>query len=173
MRLRIMNKLLKSIRIFIKFTVLAAISMFTICLLFALFYYCDNRLFLWQARWLWPQRPFVAEEFQKGTPAERATMVVDIIKSKRFLGQPMDFVTRQLGPETGDYYYNDGHQTYKLTDRDRKNTNWILTVLSDNSRNAEKVFIRKSCCSISKKMLYAGVTFLMSVSHFSVKIEGL
>lgn len=152
------SKFTKYVCIFVKLAMFVGTSILGLCLLFALFYYFDNRLFLWQARWIWPQRAFIAEEFKRSNPTQQATMVVDIIKSKRFIGKSMSVVQKELGPPTGDYYHNEVHYTYRLTER--KKTNWTLTFLSDGSGAVESVFIRKSGYSISKKILYAGIDLI-------------
>jgi hypothetical protein len=76
-------------------------------------------------------------------------MAADIIRNNRLLGFPSDKIHEQLGESTGDYYYTDANFTYKLTETG--NADWILTLVTGEDGKIEKVFIRKSCCSISKK----------------------
>jgi hypothetical protein len=119
---------------------------------FFLFYQFDNRLFLFEARMLWAPAPFDAQLFQSGSVSERASMSVSIIKSERFVGHKCNAVREELGKATGDYYNSDSNITYRLTDKG--SADWILTFVCAENGTIERVFIRKSCCSTSQKILY-------------------
>ncbi len=121
---------------------------FVLCLSLSLIYCFDNRLFLWQASLLWPQKPFNSEEFKEGTPSEQASMVVDIIKSTRFMGKELEEVRDQLGEPTGEYYTHDTNYTYRLSNKRRA---WTLTFITGRY-GVERVYIRKNR-SISKYIL--------------------
>lgn len=127
------------------------VAIFAISILFGLFYWFNNNLSSWEARILWPQKPFSSEAFKSGSEEDRAHMVVDLISSQVLLQINYDKVTDLLGDETGDYYVTDSNFTYRLTNRG--NADWILTLVPGNNGKIEKVFIRKSCCSVSHKIL--------------------
>src|SRR5687768_16135851 len=90
------------------------LAMFILITVFTAYYWYNNRLFLWEARILWNQQTFTDAEFKSGTMEKRAKMVVDLIKSKRFIGVDPNQISHLLGEETGDYYHNDSILTYKL-----------------------------------------------------------
>lgn len=119
---------------------------------FLLFYQFDNRLFLFEARLVWPSASFNAQSFRSGTNSDRASMVADIIESKRFIGRKCNSVREELGEATGDYYVSDSNITYRLTNKG--SADWILTFLCAKNGTVERVFIRKSCCSVSQEILY-------------------
>src|SRR5690606_664228 len=87
------------------------------------FYWYNNTLFLWEAKIIWAQEPFSELKFKNSSSEDRARMVVDLIKYKKLLGMDSNKVPTFLGEETGD----DG--------------------------KINRVYIRKSCCSISKKLV--------------------
>ena len=124
---------------------------------FICFYWYNNRLFLWEASLLWRQEAFSELKFKGGSPEERARMVVDLIKSKKFIGVDLTKLTDLLGDKNGDYYNYDTNITYKLTEKN--NADWILTFIPDDSGKIERVFIRKSCCSVSKRILNKAIDF--------------
>lgn len=139
--------ILSTVRGFMKFMFgLIVLVVFFIC-----FYWYNNRLFLWEASLLWRQEAFSELKFKDGTTDERARMVVDLIKSKKFVGEDLDKLTDQLGSKNGDYYNYDTNITYRLTEEN--NADWILTFIPGDNGKIERVFIRKSCCSVSKRIL--------------------
>lgn len=142
---------LKKASLFVTKIFLVASSIF---LLFGLFFFYNNRLFLWEASLIWPQENFSYSKFKTGSPSERSSMIVDLIRNRQLIGLPIEKIPDLLGEETGDYYHSDSNFTYKLTDEE--NANWILTLITKNGK-IDKVFIRKSCCSISKKILAWGM----------------
>ena len=133
------------------------------------FYFYNNHLFLWEARILWGQSPFEAENFENGSAKEKSKMVVDLIERQSFVGLKASSVPEILGHGTGDYYYSDENTTYRLTENGY--ADWILTFSADDQGRIKKVFIRKSCCSISKKIANF---FILKVGGFilSIRPEG-
>lgn len=131
------------------------IGMLILFSVFGIFYWCNNRLFLWEASFLWPQEPFSESKFKSGSTQERSRMVVDLIHSKKLLGVASDKIHEKLGEETGDYYHTDSNFTYRLTERG--SADWILTLVPGDDGNIAKSFIRKSCCSVSQKILHWGL----------------
>jgi hypothetical protein len=141
----------KSLKILIFIPVLLGMS--------GLFYYYNNRLFLWEARILWSQIPFDAVKFKNGSTQARAQMVVSLINSEYLVQLDGDKVSQILGEESGDYYHYDSNTTYRLTEYG--SADWILTITTDSLGKVNRVFIRKSCCSISRKafnLLLEGVS---------------
>lgn len=143
--------IMSSFRGFMKFLFGTVIlGVFFIC-----FYWYNNRLFLWEASLLWKQGAFSELKFKGGSPEDRARMVVDLIKSKKFIGVDLNRLTELLGNKNGDYYNYDTNITYKLTDKN--SADWILTFIPDGSGKIERVFIRKSCCSVSNRILHTAI----------------
>jgi hypothetical protein len=140
----------KKFRFFIPILVIVAVP-----LVFLAYYQYNNRLFLFEAEILWGSKQFNETEFKNGSPETRASMTADLIRSKKFIGERCDYVPEILGERTGDYYHSDGNFTYKLSER--QSANWILTFICGDSSSIEKVFIRKSCCSTSQKLLHWGL----------------
>lgn len=122
------------------------------------FYFCDNRLFAWEAKILWQQDPFDELRFKNGSREERAKMSASLIESQHLIGMDTNEVTQILGEETGDYYHSDSNLTYRLTKKG--NADWILTLTSNEDGKINQIFIRKSCCSISRK----AVDFILSAA---------
>lgn len=116
------------------------------------YYQYNNRLFLFEAEFLWGSKKFNETEFHNGSSAVRASMAADLIRSKKFIGERCTTIPEILGEETGDYYHSDSNSTYKLSEK--QSANWILTFTCGESGKVEKVFIRKSCCSISQKLIF-------------------
>jgi hypothetical protein len=138
----------KSVSIAIK----AMIGIVILGVFFAAFYGYNNRLFLWEAKLIWPQEHFLSDKFKHGSTQDRSRMVVDLINSKKLLEIDSRKIPDLLGDETGDYYFNDSNFTYRLTEKG--NADWILTLVTGENGKIKNVFIRKSCCSISKKILH-------------------
>ena len=138
----------------LRFIVLMLIVASTPVIFFGYYQY-NNRLFLLEAEVLWGSKKFNETEFHNGSSATRASMATDLIRSKKFIGERCDSIPEILGEETGDYYHSDSNSTYKLSEN--QSANWILTFICGESGSVEKVFIRKSCCSISQKLLYWGI----------------
>jgi hypothetical protein len=133
----------KAFRILIIIPVLLGLSGF--------FYFYNNRLFLWEAQILWSQRPFDPVKFKNGSAQERAKMVVSLIDSNFLIDLDADSVSHFLGEENGDYYHDDSNTTYRLTEYGE--ADWILTITTDGQGKVDRLFIRKSCCSVSRKAL--------------------
>lgn len=130
----------------------AVLGVFTLVLFFGAFYWYNNRLFLWEASLLWPQEEFSESKFKVAPPEERLKMVVDLVRNQKILGMDSAKITDLLGPETGDYYHTDSNFTYRLSNKG--DADWMLTLVSGENKKIERVFIRKSCCSTSQKILY-------------------
>ena len=110
---------------------------------------------MFEAEALWGREHFNEIDFKNGSPATRATMTVDLIRSRKFVGERCESIPEILGEETGDYYHSDGNSTYKLSER--KSANWILTFICGESGRIESVIVRRSCCSVSQRILLWGL----------------
>jgi hypothetical protein len=139
----------------ILFILKAAIACTLLVIFFLIFYWYNNRLFRIEAKLILGNTEFDQELFKNGTAAQRASMAADLIKNGKYVGVRCDEITNQLGERTGDYYNSDVHQTYKLTEKD--SANWILTFECGTDRTVNRVFIRKSCCSVTHEILYFGI----------------
>ncbi|MGE0633516.1 MAG: hypothetical protein AB7O96_13975 [Pseudobdellovibrionaceae bacterium] len=137
-----------------KIATTAALAVIFAPAVFLAFYQYNNRLFLFEAEILWGSKQFNEIEFHGGSPATRASMTADLIRSKKFIGERCDSIPEVLGEETGDYYHSDSNSTYKLSEK--QSANWILTFICGESGNIEKIIIRKSCCSTSQMLLHWG-----------------
>ncbi len=112
--------------------------------------YFDNRLPLWHASLLWKQKPFNSAEFKKGNTKMHSEMVVDIVKSKMFLGKTREAIREQLGSPTGAYYVTEANHTYKLSDKKRA---WTLTLYVGDAGVVEHVYIRRNN-SITRELFF-------------------
>ncbi len=130
----------------------ATLGLTILASIFCIFYWYNNRLFLWEASLVWTQEPFSESKFKTGSTQDRSRMVVDLIRNEKLLGVTSDKIHEQLGEETGDYYYTDSNFTYRLTEKG--SADWILTLIPGDDGKIRQIFIRKSCCSISQKILY-------------------
>lgn len=134
---------------------------------FVIFFQYNNRLFVTEARLIWPTAKFDENAFRSGTSSVRASMAVDIIENKLFIGASCHSIPESLGEETGDYYNSDSNSTYSLTNK--PTANWILTFVCDDNGVIEKVFIRKGCCSVSKKILGWSINIASPVIDWLLK----
>jgi hypothetical protein len=140
---------------FKKFFIAAIVGIIIAPIIFSLYYYYNNRLFLLKAEILWKQEPLNEVSFRNGSPSTKASMAVDIIRSKKYIGEECASIRKNLGDSTGDYYKSDSNLTYKLTEL--PSTNWILTFVCEQSGYIDHVIIRKSCCSTSQSIIFWGL----------------
>lgn len=101
-----------------------------------------------QAQKKWGKTSFNAKKFKSGGESERASMVVDLIKSKKFIGKSLAEVRGQLGEPDG-YFQNDAIPTYFLSSpsKDKKTDVWQLVFSPDKDfKNVKEVKIHKNCC---------------------------
>lgn len=138
----------KKKRLFIFILIFFLLSPF----LFVAFYFYNNRLFLFEAKILWNSTQLDESKFRTGTIQIRSSMVADIIESKKYIGESCSSIPLELGASTGDYYISDVNTTYKLTEK--TSANWILTFICGEDQKITNVFVRKSCCSTSQKILF-------------------
>ena len=98
----------------------------------------------------WGSKKFFPEKFKTGDASLRASMVVDLIRSKYFIGKPLKKVRTQLGKSKG-YFENDGIEAYLITPspekRGSKKEMWQIIFLPDNEwKKVDEVKIHKNCC---------------------------
>lgn len=93
------------------------------------------------------RQTFDPKKFKEGTQKARASMAVDLIKVKRYVGKPISLVRSELGSWDG-YFESDGIPAFLIESSDvgSKET-WQLLFLPDKSgRNVAEVKIHKNCC---------------------------
>jgi hypothetical protein len=122
-----------------------------ILIFFVGFVFFDNRLLIFEANIIWPQKSFDEVIFKNGNADARASMVADLIAKKKYIGSECKNIPEFLGEPNGGYYHQDTNYTYLLTAK--PSANWVLTFLCGDEGRVEAVFIRKSCCSISHQVL--------------------
>lgn len=101
-----------------------------------------------KAQQKWGNTSFDAKKFTSGGEAERASMVVDLIKSKKFIGKSLADVKAQLGESDG-YFQNDAIPTYFISpsSKDKKAEAWQLVFSPDKDfKLVKEVKIHKNCC---------------------------
>ncbi len=101
-----------------------------------------------KAQQKWGSSSFDVKKFKSGEESTRASMVVELIKLKKFIGKPLAEVTKKLGNPDG-YFQNDAIPAYFLSSpsNDKKAEVWQLVFLPDKDfKNVKEVKIHKNCC---------------------------
>ena len=96
----------------------------------------------------WGNTSFNAKKFKSGSESNRASMVVDLIKSNKFIGKSLKEVRSQLGEPDG-YFQNDSIPAYfiSLPSKDKNAEIWQLVFSTDKDfKNVKDVKIHKNCC---------------------------
>jgi hypothetical protein len=94
----------------------------------------------------WPQKPFSVDGFKKGVLHDRASMVVDLIKSGRFIGKTAQEVRNTLGDYTG-YFFSDRIPAYLVEEGwQTKGDTWQVVFLLNLEGKIKEVKIHKNCC---------------------------
>ncbi len=96
----------------------------------------------------WGRVSFDAENFKSHVDlTKRAPMAVDLIKKKKYVGQPMKQVREDLGTPDS-YFFSDTIYAYKIMPFPGENTeNWHLVFIPDeNLEKVKEVKIHKKCC---------------------------
>jgi hypothetical protein len=94
----------------------------------------------------WKQVPFSSTAFKNGTPGIRASMTVDIITGKKFIGMDIKDVKTLLGRPTG-YFWNDSFPAYILNEGWKDNdSTWQIIFLPDHNGKVTNVVVNKNCC---------------------------
>ena len=91
-----------------------------------------NILSLEQAEKKWGQKPFNKKIFREGDDKQRAFMVVDLIKSKRYVGKDFKVLYDELGSGKG-YYISDLIPAYIL-ERGKNDQDLSLIHISEPTR---------------------------------------
>lgn len=84
----------------------------------------------------------------KGANSEvRASMVYDLMKSKKYIKQPVDKVFNDLGPSTG-LFFSEMVPAYVIGNINEKPDElWqVVFLLTKDSKYIEKVIVHKKCC---------------------------
>lgn len=94
----------------------------------------------------WPQKPFSVDGFKKGSPRDRASMVVDLIKGGGFIGKAAQDVRNVLGDYTG-YFFSDRIPAYLIEEGwQTKRDTWQVVFLLNLEGKIKEVRIHKNCC---------------------------
>lgn len=91
--------------------------------------------------------PFDPVKFKKADQKTKASMVVALIKSKRYLGKPLSLVREELGEWDG-YFETDSIPAYLIeSSATGSKEAWEILFLPDKSgRNVGEIRIHKNCC---------------------------
>ncbi|PWU13014.1 MAG: hypothetical protein C5B49_15345 [Bdellovibrio sp.] len=157
---------MKSLVKFLIFILRFAFAFLALFILFGTFYWFNNRLTALEAKIIWHQKKFDEPSFKSAGPQERASMAANLIEEKKFIDTECEKIPELLGQPTGDYYHQHSNYTYRLTERE--SANWILTFICVNGK-IESVFIRKSCCSISQRVLFWGLDIAEPIFQILLK----
>ena len=103
-----------------------------------------------QAEKKWGVTPFDVRKFKEGSESTRASMVVNMIQKKYYIGKPLKQVRAELGTHDG-YIVNDAIPAYIITPKVPKGQKitevWQVVFLPDeNWTNTKEVKIHKNCC---------------------------
>ena len=100
-------------------------------------------LSLSKAESAWGNTEFTPETFKNGSQEQRASQVVTLIRSKRYIGEKTQTVISELGPHDA-YYNSDEIPAYSLA---KINGNsWDLVFLPGDAGTIREVIIHKECC---------------------------
>lgn len=92
--------------------------------------------------------PFSDEAFRKAAPDQRASMTVDLLRSKRLEGAPIENVKKLLGPPDG-YFMDDTIPAYLIGTRkpgEKKDVWQIVFVPNEERTKVIEIKIHKNCC---------------------------
>lgn len=94
----------------------------------------------------WGNADFQPEKFKIATPIERAKMTYSLIQSKKYIGNSVSTIRKELGDPDG-YYFSDVYPAYIITESGKKGDDiWQIVFLIDNLRNVSDVIVHKNCC---------------------------
>lgn len=91
----------------------------------------------------WGNKEFSQDNFRNGSLTERASQVVSLLRSHRYIGKPLQTVVSELGPQDS-YYNSDEIPAYSLPEL--KGATYQLVFLPNESGTIEEIIIRKDCC---------------------------
>ncbi len=95
----------------------------------------------------WGNTPFSPSNFKTSDEKKRASMAVDLIRSKKYLGKPFIQVRQELGEWDG-YFQTDSIPAYSIESaRSGSKEAWLLVFLPDSSgKKVGEIKILKECC---------------------------
>lgn len=95
----------------------------------------------------WGTKTFDKKLFRETPSHKRASMAVDIVKRKVFIGTDMKQVRKEIG-DPDSYFFSDTIYAYKIIPFPGKNKeNWHLVFIPDeNLEKVKDVKIHKKCC---------------------------
>lgn len=136
-------------------------KLFLICILLLLFvilnmvvYRFDNYvLYSWEARIRWGKTSFDSEKFQKVSTNDKAKMMYDLLRKKKFIGETPEKVKTALGKRTGSYYNDEVHLTYVVFKSER--TAWDVVFIFDyETQKIGQIFVYRQQGGITRRALY-------------------
>jgi hypothetical protein len=97
-----------------------------------------------KAKKKWGEKTFDSIKFKNGNLNDRSPMVVDLIKSKQFIGADSNVVREKLGPYTG-YFWSDTIPAYIIEQKSKTNpVTWQLVFLIDENWKITEVRIQNN-----------------------------
>ncbi len=86
-------------------------------------------------------------KFREASSEIKATMVYDLITSKKYIKQPVDKVFNDLGPSTG-LFFSEMVPAYVIGNISEKSDElWqVVFLLTRDSKYVEKIVVHKKCC---------------------------
>lgn len=115
--------------------------------IFSPFEYKQEFMDLKTAEKKWGHAIFDEKKFLNGTIQDRASMAVDLISRKKFVGENLTEVQQKLGKNTG-HFWSDFIPTFIIEDgASQQKDTWQIVFLPDSSRRVKEVRIHKNCCS--------------------------
>lgn len=102
----------------------------------------------------WGAKPFEAEKFKKGNKVVKASMAVDLIRSKIFVGKTFEEVKAVLGNYDG-YFESDSIPAYIIDIKKKPDKEtWQVLFLPDKTGiHVEEVKIHKNCCDTYESII--------------------
>ena len=119
-----------------------------------------NTLPIEEAAKKWGEKPFNIKKFKEGSIKDRSSMVVDMIKSKIYLGKDSDIIYQELGSGSG-FFISDHIPTYLLErGGKRENPTWQLVFDIDSKGKIIGLYIQENGSELDAGLFK---TFLQSL----------
>ena len=120
----------------------------------AIVYRFDNyAIYAWEAHMRWGCDSFNSHKFQEVSINDKAKMMCDLLRKKKFIGETPEKVKIALGERTGDYYNDEAHLTYNIFQSGR--TTWdVVFILDYETRKIGRIYIYRQRGGITRAILY-------------------
>jgi len=97
-----------------------------------------------KAKKRWGESPFDPVKFKNGDLKTRSSMVVDLIKSKYFIGRDTNVVREELGAYSG-FFWSDTIPVYIIEEKSEKNPKtWQIVFLIDQNWKITEIRIQNN-----------------------------